>query len=60
MGPIVDVCLHTNKVRDGPFDYHGGLGFFLVTRYFYSPFAQQVIFFKSNLKKVSILKSGNV
>ena len=44
MGPIVDVCLHTNKVRDGPFDYHGGLGFFLVTRYFYSPFAQQVIF----------------
>ena len=35
--------------RDGPFDIQGGgagLGFFLVTGYFFSHFPQQVIFFQ--------------
>ena len=44
---------------DEPFDIQGGLGFFLVTRYIFSLFAQQVIFFKRHIiiLKNNILKS---
>ena len=40
------------EIRDGPFDIQGGLGFFLATSFFFSVFAQQVIFFKSKLQQV--------
>ena len=45
------------KIRDGPFDIQRGLGFFLATSYFFSLFAQQVIFFKSKLQQVFFLNN---
>ena len=51
-GPPPYKRVKTKTFRDGPFDIQGGLGFFLVTSYFFSLSAQQVIFFKSKLQQV--------
>ena len=52
--------LNMYTFRDGPFDIQGGgLVFFLATHYFFSLFAQQVIFFKSKLQQVFYFFESN-